>query len=160
MKTSLAIIYGFYLAGLLAFAPLMSRASGCLRPEFGLQSTVLVEQKPFVQAVSDFDLRRPATWNGELSIKIKTPVPLIPGPVSFMRYDHELYLVSSTHDLKLSDVSDALMEAQTQIDLVEDSFEIDCANESKGQTFNLRVFLKIHNETFEFRTRYYPRTSQ
>jgi hypothetical protein len=160
MKTSLAIIYSFYLVGLLAFAPLMSRASACLRPEFGLQSTILVEQKSFGLAVSEFNLSRPATWNGELSIEIKTPVPLIPGPVSFLRYDHKLFLVSSTHDLKLSDVSDALMQPQTQIELVEDHFEIDCANESKGQTFNLRVFLKIQNETFEFRTRYVPHTTQ
>lgn len=132
-------------------------ASGCGGPEYYLQSTKVLSTSPFKERVENNEIYLTFNSKGPYLVKLALFTKLISVQGVNFFFWHDLTLQGTIPaDITVEKLDAALKSTDTVIDLVEDTYDINCGTPSGGVEKNLRIQMKYGSKVLEFKTNYFP----
>jgi hypothetical protein len=135
-----------------------SHASGCGGAEFypSAEAKVLSNES-FNAKKASYDIHLTTSLHEAATLSMSLYAEILPVKNLDSFFWHGLDLTGVVpENLSLQEVDLALNQESTRLEVVEDSFEINCATPDHGTQKNLRIRLPYRGQILEFKTHYLP----
>ncbi len=157
MKYQVSVIFSAIFAVVLTLASGQAMASGCGGPEYSIEKTAVISTSLIKNSVESKDILLMINTKGPVQLELTLFSKILPVKDSPYFFWHTLRLDGQIPaNFSLEKLNRSFNEDQATIDLVKDSYFINCGNPAYDDEQNLRIQLRYEDTVLTFRTDYVP----